>query len=142
MTQVGSTVDAGATPAGVALTLSEAAEACGVHRATVRRYLDRGQLPGAFKAADGAWRVPVPALLNAGLRLRVPDAPPPDDELTRLAAENALLRERLARAEATAEERERHLATALSALRMLPAVTPRRRWFRRAAGDRPTTPSG
>jgi len=48
------------------LTLTEAAERCGVSRSTVRRALDRGELQGAVKGAQGAWQVPVSALTAAG----------------------------------------------------------------------------
>jgi excisionase family DNA binding protein len=49
------------------LTLSEAAQRCGVSRSTVRRALDAGQLPGAVQDARRVWRVPVSALTAAGL---------------------------------------------------------------------------
>ena len=48
------------------LTLSEAAQRCGVSRSTVRRALDRGELPGAVQDDRGVWRVPVSALTAAG----------------------------------------------------------------------------
>ena len=49
------------------VTLSEAAQRCGVSRSTVRRALDRGELPGAVQDGRGVWRVPVGALTAAGL---------------------------------------------------------------------------
>lgn len=61
----------GADRAG-ALTLTEAARACSVHRSTLRRALDAGRLPGAFRDAGpdgtgvGPWRVPLSALQAAG----------------------------------------------------------------------------
>ena len=48
------------------VTLSEAAQRCGVSRSTVRRALDRGELPGAVQDDRGVWRVPVCALAAAG----------------------------------------------------------------------------
>jgi len=48
------------------VTLSRAAELCGVSRSTVRRALDRGELPGAVQDERGVWRVPVSALTAAG----------------------------------------------------------------------------
>jgi len=48
------------------LTLSEAAQRCGVSRSTVRRALDRGELPGAVQDSRKVWRVPVSALTAAG----------------------------------------------------------------------------
>jgi hypothetical protein len=154
MSQSDSTPDGPATPQGVALTLSEAAQACGVHRATIRRYLDGGKLAGAFKGADGAWRVPVPDLINAGLRLTQPQRQEPD-ELDQVRAENTLLRERLAAEEAVRHVLEQNLDDLRLALRMLPAPAetwpkggrsqeattqpqesygeePKRRWWRRS----------
>jgi len=48
------------------VTLSDAAQRCGVSRSTVRRALDRGELPGAVQDGRGVWRVPVSALTAAG----------------------------------------------------------------------------
>lgn len=62
------------------LTLSEAAEACGVSRSTVRRKHEAGEFPNAFKAGpDNAWRIPVTDLLGAGLR---PGRPSPPDAVS------------------------------------------------------------
>lgn len=49
------------------VTLSEAAQLAQVSRSTVRRALDRGELPGAVQDGRGVWRVPVSALRTAGL---------------------------------------------------------------------------
>jgi hypothetical protein len=140
------------TTARPTLTLSEAVQACGVSRATLKRRLGAGELPGAYKDDEGSWRLPVDVLLAAGFRLHRPDpvhepvpaqghAPGLVDELrdrvARLTAE-------LADARARAEERERALSTLELALRALgpgPAVSapqlgaiPKRRWWHR---DRP-----
>lgn len=115
-----------------ALTLSEAAAACGTHRNTIRRRLDHDQFPNAFREhGDGVWRVPVGDLLAAGLTLHRPS--PPDQEyggtfdpvgssvpeLDRLRSENSELRRRAEVAEAQAHERERALDIAERALRAL-----------------------
>lgn len=49
------------------LSLSRAAELCRVSRSTVRRALDRGELPGAVQDGRGVWQVPVSALRSVGL---------------------------------------------------------------------------
>ena len=87
------------------LTLSEAAEACGVSRSTIRRKHEAGEFPNAYKAGpDNAWRIPVTDLLGAGLkpgRPSPPDAVSEPDERTRAAtvtlpkAELDALREQL-----------------------------------------------
>ena len=50
-----------------AYTLSEAADACGVSRATIRRRLDAKAFPNAYKDAEGTWLVPIADLGAAGL---------------------------------------------------------------------------
>lgn len=61
-------------PVGVAYTLREVAELCGISRQTARRYLDEGGRPGRFPNAyrdeSGAWRIPIPDLIGAGLSLK------------------------------------------------------------------------
>lgn len=47
-------------------TASSAAKACGVGRSTVHRYLDAGKLPGSERDDEGAWQIPLSALLSAG----------------------------------------------------------------------------
>ena len=51
-----------------ALTLSEAAEACGVSRSTIKRKLP--EFGNAYQGSDGVWKVPIADLLGAGLKLR------------------------------------------------------------------------
>ena len=53
---------------GAALTLTEAAETCGVSRSTIKRRLP--EFANADQDASGSWRVPVSDLLGAGLKLR------------------------------------------------------------------------
>ncbi len=58
-------------PVGSALTIREAASACGVSQRTIRRRISAGAFPNAFETgsspADGAWRIPLQDLVNAGL---------------------------------------------------------------------------
>lgn len=62
-----------------ALTLSEAATRARVSRSTVRRRLDAGDLPNAYRAdgpegpGTGPWQIPVPDLLAAGIDVARPD---------------------------------------------------------------------
>jgi hypothetical protein len=53
---------------GAVLTLTEAAEACGVSRSTIKRRLS--DFEHAHQDGSGSWRVPVSDLLGAGLKLR------------------------------------------------------------------------
>lgn len=127
-------------------TAADAARRCGVARSTLMRRLHAGEIPGAAKDDDGAWRVPLAGLLAAGL---VPDAhrPPADadddpapvlDAAARIAAaehaaaiarlEGELLAERARReaAETLAAERAARVADLQNALRMIepPRATP------------------
>jgi hypothetical protein len=120
------------------LTLTQSAHACRVSRITIRRYLEVGRLQNAFKAHDGAWRIPVTDLISAGLRpIRAVRADEPlvhrlAAELDRLRYENALLREKLITAQAIAHERELTIADLRFAMRMLPEA-----WAEKLArGDR------
>lgn len=62
-----------ATPKRPALTISEAARAAGLDRRTIRRYLDAERFGSAYRdPGDGYWRIPVDALLAAGVRLHAP----------------------------------------------------------------------
>ena len=49
------------------MTTAEAAKACGISRPTMARRIKEGQFPGATQDAKGAWHIPVPDLLAAGL---------------------------------------------------------------------------
>jgi len=108
------------------LTLTQSAHACRVSRITIRRYLEAGRLQNAFKAHDGAWRIPVTDLISAGLRpIRGVRGDEPlvhrlAAELDRLRSENAMLREKLISAQAIAHERELAIADLRFAMRMLP----------------------
>jgi hypothetical protein len=110
---------------GKVFSLTEAAEAARVSRTTIRRYLDRDRFPNAYRNAEGQWRVPVADLEAAGLRLHRPappeGAPEPEvgDRAVELEREVAVLRERVAAAEAIAEERQRALEDLRVALRVL-----------------------
>ena len=127
-------------------TAADAARRCGVARSTLTRRLQAGEVPGAAKDDDGAWRVPLAGLLAAGM---VPDAyrppadgdddpaPPVPDAAARIAAaehaaaiarlEGELLAERARReaAETLAAERAARVADLQNALRMIePPRTP------------------
>jgi hypothetical protein len=128
-------------PARPALTISEAASACGVNRRTIRRRLDAGAFPSAYRdeavsQGPAPWRIPVEDLLGAGLRPHAP-TPPTEaaegvspgpvtapGEVERLRAELAEERARRRVAEAVAEEREKALEDARLALRALTAGPP------------------
>lgn len=123
------------------LTLTEAADACDVHRSTIRRALDRDAFPNAYREpgvlgpASGLWRIPVTDLIAAGYSVYAPDrgdgegAPPPVpqtvprahelDELEQLRSEIAAMRARAELAEAIAHERQRSLEDLRVALRAL-----------------------
>jgi thiosulfate dehydrogenase [quinone] large subunit len=58
-------------PPGIALTLAEAADACGVGRGAIYRWLDGGAFPNAYREqTGGTWRITVVDLEAAGLRPR------------------------------------------------------------------------
>jgi thiosulfate dehydrogenase [quinone] large subunit len=58
-------------PPGIALTLAEAADACGVGRGAIHRWLDGGAFPDAYREqTGGTWRITVVDLEAAGLRPR------------------------------------------------------------------------
>jgi predicted DNA-binding transcriptional regulator AlpA len=97
-------------------TLTEAAEVTGVSRVTVRRWLDAGRFPSAFQrppvgGAPGAWLIPAPDLTAAGLSLEGAARPRPKRAGGAGAAERPDLAERLAVAEALAEERLRTITS-------------------------------
>ena len=123
------------------LTLSEAASACGVSRSTIRRKHESGTFPGAWKDAEGAWRVPVEDLLAAGLRPGRPSPPDaasepvelpqsatvsvPLSEWDALRARAAAAEARAAAAETRIADLDRALATAELALRAITAAPAR-----------------
>jgi hypothetical protein len=85
----------GAVGARAALTISEAAQACNVHRNTVRRHLDRGDFPGAYQEErTHSWYIPVPDLEAAGLRPNRFAAKTKSTDVTREEEGAALLEER------------------------------------------------
>lgn len=140
-------------------TVSSAADATGKSRRTIGRMVSTGELVGAHKNDEGAWVIPLEALLGAGLRVNAPS--PPDatpialaaitapivpSELERVRSEAIEWRRRAEVAEAIATERAAALEDVRAALaiaqRMLPpiatiAVEPpssarRSPWWRRA----------
>jgi predicted DNA-binding transcriptional regulator AlpA len=55
-----------------AWTLSEAVQRTSASRSTLRRYLDAGRFPNAYKDTSNAWRFPLEDLLAAGLSVSEP----------------------------------------------------------------------
>ena len=111
------------------LSVTEAAHATGKSRRTVARLLDTGRLDGAERDSAGTWRIPVEALIAAGLTLHAPAPPdatsttapltaPPIDPLDALRAELADWRRRAEIAEAIAAERANALDDVRTALAM------------------------
>ena len=109
------------------LTLTEAARISSIPRATLRRRLRAGQMPGAFRDPVGTWLVPVSDLFSVGHQI---DRGGSMDgsvgvlrrEVARLHTQNAILRERLEAAEVLASERQERIEDLRLALRMLPEV--------------------
>jgi hypothetical protein len=111
------------------LSVTEAAHATGKSRRTVARLLDTGRLDGAERDSAGTWRIPVEALIAAGLTLHAPAPPdatsttapltaPPIDPLDALRAELADWRRCAEIAEAIAAERANALDDVRTALAM------------------------
>ena len=123
------------------LTLTAASQAFGIDRVTLRRSLKQGRFPHSFRDERGAWLVPTVDLLPVAVRLArqqtevVPSVPELRGELERVQVENALLRERLASAEAIAAERQERIDDLRLALRMLPEV-----WADRLTEEPPASP--
>ncbi len=114
------------------LTLSEAAVASGASRVTLRRRLDAGEFPHAFrsdakgKGRKDTWRIPVSDLLSAGFVLpgdERPAAATPSRRIAELEATVAELERELAVWRARAQEREHHLDDLRAALRILGPVS-------------------
>ena len=55
-----------------AWTLTEAVQRTGASRSTLRRYLDAGRFPNAYKDTSKVWRFPLEDLLAAGLSVSEP----------------------------------------------------------------------
>lgn len=65
----------------VYLTLTQAADACGVSRSTIKRRREAGTFPGAMQR-DGSWVIPIPDLLAAGLNPGRPSPTEAESQLT------------------------------------------------------------
>lgn len=126
-----------------ALTLTDAAKACGVSRITLRRRLDADAFPNAYRtdgpkgAESGPWLIPVDDLLAADFHLHRPDlggspaseiqptgepaAPDTDAELSRARDELTRLRHERDLYQALAIERGDALTDLRIALRALEA---------------------
>jgi hypothetical protein len=143
-TQVVGHLDQG-EPAGAWFTLTEAAEATGKSRSTIKKYLADGKFPQARRGQQGgqpAWVIPLVDLLGAGLtphapRVEAGEAAQADGagtqgaHLAEVEAELASLRVRAEVAEARAETAERlirqqaeHLGDLRRALLMLGPGSP------------------
>lgn len=139
------------------LSISEAAEAAGLDRRSIRRRLDAGRFPKARRDdVDGRWLISVTDLVAAGLKLHAPtpgdeaDEDPDTVDDLRTALVDERHRRELAEVERDAAreiaaERAEALADARLALRaLMPAAeaipppvpasetSPRRRWWRKA----------
>lgn len=129
-------------------TLAEAAILVGVSRSSVRRRLDQGAFSNAYKTPSGIWKIPLPDLLEAGLKpvsgasTKMPQVLSggigqgesdighgEQHELKNrvIELENALSVERAHRtaAEQVGESQRQRAETAESALRILESVIPR-----------------
>lgn len=118
-------------------TLAEAVERCSVSRSTLKRRLSAGELPNAYKAGNGQWRIPITDLISAGydpgkVEWSDPEqptpsaAPEPQQEATEARLrelEKELAQERLRRsnAEQIAEERRARIEDLQMAMRLLEA---------------------
>ncbi len=107
------------------LTLSEAAAASGASRVTLRRRLDAGTFPRAYRSAAGGkgrkdtWLIPVSDLVAAGFVLARGEqaaAATPGRRIAELEARVTDLEREVAVWKARAEERERHLEDLRDAL--------------------------
>ncbi|MGA7205276.1 MAG: helix-turn-helix domain-containing protein [Specibacter sp.] len=85
--------------------LSEAVERTNASRSTLRRHLENGRLPNAYKDTSGAWRFPVEDLLAAGVSMLKSDSmnpvsvsteQPPEQPLSNHAQRIAELEQQLA----------------------------------------------
>lgn len=94
------------SPSEGSYTISEAVKVTGRSRPTIRRYLDAGRFPNAFRApsetGNEPWKIPARDLRAAGMTLQGDTAPTTsdtgqasiDDLQTRLAVAEALADER------------------------------------------------
>lgn len=58
-------------------TLKQAAKLTGVSHSTIRRRQEEGAFPNMFKDSDGAWKIPLSDLEQAGIRPRSTERPQP-----------------------------------------------------------------
>lgn len=115
--------------------LSEAVERTNASRSTLRRHLESGRFPNAYKDGSGAWRFPIEDLLAAGVSMlkskpEVPvsvfaEQPPeqpmsnPGQRIMELEHQLALERERSAGLARLAESAQAHTDSLRTALRMI-----------------------
>lgn len=132
------------------LSQAEAAKACGVSTATIRRARQAGKLEGVQPDGTGGYRIPLPSLIDAGLMDRTtppdrvtattttPAADPHGDTVADLRDRLAAAERRAEVAEARAEERGKALDDARLALRALSAGSDQ---IAPADADRSRTPA-
>lgn len=70
--------------------LSEAVERTNASRSTLRRHLESGRLPNAYKDSSGAWRFPIEDLLAAGVSMLTSNPDNPVSMLSEQPAEQPL----------------------------------------------------
>lgn len=126
---------------GAHLTLTEAADACGVSHSTIKR--KQSEFAHAYKDQTGTWRVPVSDLLGAGLHLRPRPAEPKDqaDDLGVIGSDlaHALARIEALNSDLATERAARQVAEATA--RAYAANLDDLRFTMRALTGRPATPS-
>lgn len=124
--------------------LSEAVERTNASRSTLRRHLENGRFPNAYKDSSGAWRFPIEDLLAAGVSLLKSNPEIPVSVLTEQPHEHpseqplsnqgqrimelehqlALERERSAGLARLAESAQAHADSLRTALRMIEGTKP------------------
>jgi len=146
------------TPLGASFTLTEAAAVTRTHRATIRRKLDEGKFPNAYRNPPdvGLWRIPLADIQHpgSGLTLSAVGSGPPDsartaeddsDEQAELRRERDALRIELQHEREMRQAHERTIDLLAQAMRAIspPAVrehpeppsrdiaSTRRRWWQR-----------
>jgi predicted DNA-binding transcriptional regulator AlpA len=97
-----------------AWTLTEAVQRTGASRSTLRRYLDAGKFPNAYKDSSKAWRFPLEDLLAAGLSVSEPPSEraqsTPIEQLSTATAEQVSKLEQALREERTRADAAERLA--------------------------------
>lgn len=102
-----------------AWTLTEAVQRTGASRSTLRRYLEAGKFPNAYKDTSKAWRFPLEDLLAAGLSVSEPAGEralsTPTEQASTAAAEQVSKLEQALREERTRADNAERLAASYRA---------------------------